>query len=145
MHAFRLVVAISVIALAVAACGGYTPGEDAVDVDVSQIWDSTEGAYAEGSYSYIRVERPTGDKVLEEQFDQAETLHIRLDPGTYRFFSFQRPCDGNCDSLDPPTDECERLIQVERAIPERHIDISVAVIPGEGCRFARITETIEID
>ena len=32
----------------------------------------------------------------------------RLSPGRYRVISYQRPCDGNCGLLDPPTDRCAR-------------------------------------
>ena len=128
-----------------AGCGEYDAGENGVRVDIHEVWDATEGMYAEGSYSYIRVERLDGDELLEEQFEQEEILHLRLDPGSYRFVSFQRPCDGSCDSLDPPTDECQRVIPVEKAEPGRGISIEVRVIPGERCRFAKIGLLAEID
>jgi hypothetical protein len=124
---------------AVAGCGGYTPGENAVDVRVRQVMDLSRNAYAEGSYSYIRVERTSGDKLLEERLPDAtghdtvwvsETV-VRLDPGEYTFVSFQRPCSGDCGLLDAPTDRCDEVIRVENAMK-----VTVTVRPARGCVFA---------
>jgi hypothetical protein len=124
-------------------CGAYEPGEDALDVRVRQVFDVSEGTYVEGSYSFVRVVRPQGGKLVEERLPDGEPagqstfvseVVLRLDPGEYRFISFQRPCDGSCDSLDPPTDECERVIRVAR----REARVTVTVRPGEGC-------TIEVE
>ena len=57
---------------------------------------------------------------------------LRLDPGEYRFVSFQRTCDGNCGSLDPPSDECEQVVRVDESA-----DLTVAVRRGEGCTFTQ--------
>jgi hypothetical protein len=57
-------------------------------------------------------------------------MTLRLDPGSYRFVSFQRPCDGNCDILDPPTDKCSREIVVVR---DRPVEATITVRPSEGC------------
>ena len=141
----RLTLVGSAAAALLAGCGAYEPGEDAVDVHVRQVYDMSEGAYVEGSYSYVRVERPQGGKLLEERLPDGEPagqskdriisdVVLRLDPGHYRLVSFQRPCDGSCDSLDPPTDECERVIRVTR--PEAQV--TVTVLPAEGC-------TIEVE
>ena len=129
----------SAAAVLLAGCGGYEPGEDAVDVRVRQVFDMSEGAYFEGSYSYLRVERPDGDELLEERLPDnsvpageekfVSELVVRLDPGHYRLVSFQRPCDGSCDSLDPPTDECQRVIRVTG--PEALVTVTVR--PEEGC------------
>lgn len=136
----RLALVGSAAAVLLAGCGGYEPGEDAVDVRVRQVYDMSEAAYAEGSYSYVRVERPQGGKLLEERLPEGEAAEqseprivsdvvLRLDPGHYRLVSFQRACDGNCDSLDPPSDECERVIRV----PRRGTRVTVTVRPEEGC------------
>ena len=45
----------------------YEAGPAAMDVRVRQLFDMSEGTYFEGSYSYLRVERPDGDKLLEER------------------------------------------------------------------------------
>ena len=102
--------------------------------------DVSQGAYFEGSYSYIRVEHTSGDKLLEERLPEA-TGHsptfvseavLRVDPGEYRFVSFQRTCDGNCGSLDPPSDECKQVVRVDEPA-----ELTVTVRPGEGCTFTK--------
>ena len=116
------------------------PGTNAVDVRVRQVMDVSQSAYFEGSYSYIRVEHTNGDKLLEERLPEAtghsptfvsETV-LRLDPDEYRFVSFQRACDGNCGSLDPPSDECTQIVRVDESAA-----LTVTVRPGEGCTFTQ--------
>jgi hypothetical protein len=132
-----LVILLAMVALA--GCGSKdTLGTNAVDVRVRQVMQGA--GYVEGAYSYIRVESTSGDKLLDERLPAAtghypafvsETV-LRLDPGEYRFVSFQRPCDGNCGSLDPPTDECKQIIRVDESA-----DLTVTVRPGEGCTFTK--------
>jgi hypothetical protein len=43
----------------------------------------------------------------------------RLPPGAYRLVSYQRPCAGNCDYLDPPTDRCETVLHLNDVEPPR--------------------------
>ena len=133
----------SLAVLALSACAGNEgpdPGPGAVDVSVRQIYDMSQGAYFEGSYSYVRVENLDGDELIEKRFTQAarkldelrflSTMTLRIDPGSYRLVSFQRPCDGNCGSLDPPTDECSREIVIVR---DRPVEATITVRLGEGC------------
>lgn len=100
-----LLVLLAFFTALLAGCGGYQPGEDAVVVRIQEEYDQSGGLYFEGSYSYVRVERLDGEKLLQERLDDRLTARLRLDPGTYRIASLQRPCEGNCGSLDPPTDE----------------------------------------
>ena len=67
--------------------------------------------YIEGSYSYVRVEQDE-QKVVRVRLKGRKTLETKvlLQPGFYRLVSFQRPCDGNCGLLDPPTDQCSSEI-----------------------------------
>jgi hypothetical protein len=129
--------------LALSACAGDEspdPGPDAVDVPVRQIYDMSQGGYIEGSYSYVRVENLDGEEPIQKRFPVEarklgelrflSTMTLRLGPGSYRLVSFQRPCDGNCGILDPPTDECSREIVVVR---DRPVEATIAVRPGEGC------------
>jgi hypothetical protein len=97
---------------------------------VRQEWVSG-GLYVEGSYSYVRLEqgerRVVQVRLSDERIPRAT---IRLDPGMYRLVSFQRPCDGNCGTLDPPTDKCSRALDV-KADAELHT--LVQLTPGKGC------------
>ncbi len=134
----------SLALIALSACmGGKSPDPDpdAVDVPVRQIYDvSKDGIPAEGSYSHVRIENLDGDKVMEKRFPLdgqklselrfLSTMTLRLDPGSYRLAIFQRYCDGSCDNLGRPEDECSREIVVVR---DRPLRATIAVRPGEGC------------
>ena len=139
----RILLLASVALIALSACAkGQIPdsGRDAVDVNVRQIYDMSQGGYEEGSYSYVRIENLAGGELIEKRFTQEarkigklrflSTMTLHLDPGSYRFVSFQRPCDGNCSVLDPPTDRCSREIVVVRDLPVR---ARITVRPGAGC------------
>src|SRR5919109_3843646 len=99
-------------ALVLAGCGGGSEppvgepdqtvvdarAEGPVDVRVRQVLDFSKARYTEGSYSYVRVERPDGEEVVEEQvdgerdcseFECVSEVVVRVDPGEYRFVSFQ--------------------------------------------------------
>jgi hypothetical protein len=52
---------------------------------------------------------------------------LRLDPGEYRFVSFQRACEGNCGSLDSPSDDCNQIVRVNEPA-----DLTVTVRPRRG-------------
>jgi hypothetical protein len=130
----RLSLAVAFLACLVlvgSACGGYEAGENAVAVRIQEEYDESHGLYIEGSYSYVRVEELDGTKLLEERLDDHGGARLRLDPGTYRFSSYQRPCEGNCGSLDPPADECEKVIRIRG-------ETEVRIYAGAGvpCRFA---------
>jgi hypothetical protein len=131
------------VLLALSACAGDDapePGPDAVDVSVRQIYDMSEGAYIEGTYSYVRVESVDGNELMEKRFTEEgrklgelrllSTMTLRLEPGSYRLVSFQRPCGGSCENLDPPTDECSHEILVTR---DRPVEATITVLPGQGC------------
>jgi hypothetical protein len=133
------------VLLLLSACAGDDPpdpGPDAVDVSVRQIYDMSQGTYIEGAYSYIRVEKLDGSEPIEKQFTQEgrkldelrllSTITLRIDPGSYRLVSFQRPCNANCANanLGPPTDECSREFVVVRGRP---VEATITVRPGEGC------------
>ena len=97
---------------------------------VRQEWVGT-GLYIEGSYSYVRVEQ--GEKnVVQTRLRGGKTPEttLRLDPGSYRLVSFQRPCDGNCGYLDPPTDQCSRGIEAKAGAL---VEATVRLSPGDGC------------
>jgi hypothetical protein len=103
---------------------------DAAELRIRQIWDESAGLYAEGANSYVRVERLNGDKLIERQLDLVGRTTVRLDPGSYRLVGWQRPCDGDCGSLDSPTDECSGELRVR---PSRPVQATVTVRAGEGC------------
>jgi hypothetical protein len=88
--------------------------------------------YTEGSIGYVRIETRAGRPLAQKTFRNAPELRFALMPGVYRLVSFQRPCDGNCGNLDPPTDRCARLFRVRT--PES-VSARVRVSPGSGCNI----------
>ena len=141
----RNLVVVALASLAVAACGGTETGgpaetqQEAASVRVRQLYDISRGVYVEGAYSYVRVDDLDGDTVVERKLDDptrrddrtfVSTTTLTLDPGTYRLVSYQRPCEGNCGYLDPPTDRCAREIVVEAGTP---LAVTISLQPGEGC------------
>src|SRR5262245_24041114 len=136
-----LLASVALIALSACANGqSPDPGRGAVDVPIRQIYDMSQGGYEEGSYSYVRIENLDGDELIERRFTQEprkigklrflSTMTLRLDPGSYRLVSFQRPCDVNCSVLDPATDRCSREIVASR---DRPVRARITVRPGAGC------------
>lgn len=124
--------AFSAVLLA-AGCEGSQPtprSAHSATVQVRQEWVGG-GLYVEGSYSYVRVERD-GTTVTEVRLsnERVPRATIHLEPGTYRLVSFQRPCDGNCSRLDPPTDRCSHEIE---ATADARVDATVRLSPGDGC------------
>ena len=94
------------------------------------------GLYAEGARSYVRIETVAEEQLVELELEPTAAGHeatIRLDPGDYRLVSWQRPCDGSCDSLDSPTDECSKQFAVS---PRTAPVASIEVRAGEGCTIA---------
>jgi hypothetical protein len=87
--------------------------------------------YIEGSIGYLRVRTRDGRLVAAKTFAGARhQLRFRLAPGRYTLVSFQRPCDGNCGYLDPPTDRCSRPLLIRRRNP---VSARVEISPGAGC------------
>ncbi len=78
-----------------------------------------EGAlFIEGSYTYFRIENESGNAVLRHRFtDGARKLTTKLRPGKYVLVTYERPCDGNCDYLDPPAARCESSFRVRSGSP----------------------------
>ncbi len=123
--------------LALAGCGSAPRSQasaHAATVHVEQHW-AGGGLYVEGSFSYVRLER-AGETVEQVRLSNARIPRatLRLDPGSYRLVSFQRPCDGNCSRLDPPIDQCSHELEIQA---DTDVSVSVALSPGHGCTIAQ--------
>ncbi len=100
-----LILAAAVVAPSATAA----PAKGRVHIDYK-----TEGAFfIEGSFTYFRIENAAGEAVLRHRFtDKPRRLTTRLLPGRYVLVTYERPCDGNCNYLDPPTARCETRFRV---------------------------------
>jgi D-alanyl-D-alanine dipeptidase len=125
-------VSLGLLACLPAAAGAQAPRGM---LDVSQRFDFSGGVYVEGSVSYLRVRNAR--RVVFERSRRGELgARLRLRAGRYRVTSFQRPCEGNCGLLDPPTDRCSRRVRVFAGEPTT---VRIVTRPGRGCRL-RVTE-----
>lgn len=90
--------------------------------------------YIEGSVSFLRVGDARGALVVDESTGPRMRWRVRrrLPAGRYRLTSFERPCDGNCSVLDPPTDRCSRRITI---IAHGRTGVRASVRPMRGCRI----------
>jgi hypothetical protein len=119
-------VALVLVALLVAAAGARTV-KPALRVTQSFVGSVH---YIEGSIGYVRIENHAGRRLSQKTFRNTAELRFALLPGSYRLVSFQRPCDGNCGYLDPPTDRCARVFRVRA---HESVSARVLVSPGSGC------------
>ena len=104
-------------------------------LDLRQSLDRSHGLYVEGSFSYVRVRGVRGKLVVAKRVNRARfRMQRRLAPGRYKVISYQRPCDGNCGTLDPPTDRCARHVHV---LSGGLTEVAVRVRPGRRCRMSR--------
>ena len=123
-----VVAAAGAVVLAVAPAGAQrSHGRGALTV--SQRFDLSKGVYVEGSMSYLNVRR-RGRVVLRRVRQGPVRVRLRPRAGLYRVESFQRPCDGNCSLLDPPTDRCSRRVRVYAGESAR---VRIVTRPGRGC------------
>jgi hypothetical protein len=118
------------LVLAVAPAGA-GPSDSRGTLRLSQRLDTSAGAYVEGSVSHLRVR--DGRRVVFRRSGSGP-IDARLRPraGLYRVVSFQRPCDGNCSTLDPPVDRCSERVRVYAGETSR---VGAVTRPGKGCRM----------
>jgi hypothetical protein len=100
-------------------------------LSLRQVVDTSGSLYFEGSLGYVSLADQSGSKVLEEQLDPEKlTLSRDFPAGEYVLQSWQRPCDGNCGYLDPPTDRCDSPV----SLPEDgEVHVTITLHPGKGC------------
>jgi hypothetical protein len=124
-------IAVAVAVLALPAGAAAAPGT----LDYRQAFATAPG-YTEGSVSFVRVRDSGGDLVLSRRVRHRPRFRLRrrLAAGEYVVRSYQRPCDGNCSTLDPPTDRCARRVRV---LTDGLTEVSVTVRPGRGCQMTR--------
>jgi zinc D-Ala-D-Ala dipeptidase len=125
-----LATTVALAGLALPAVAYAAPGT----LDYRQSFAGTS-LYVEGSLSYVRVRDARGAVVVRKRLQHKPRFGVRrkLRPGRYRVVSYQRPCDGNCGFLDPPTDRCSRRMRI---LPGGLTRVKTTVRPGRGCRMS---------
>ncbi len=126
---------IGVLALGVAGCGGSEgPGDQSTGLVIVEQVQTGGPYYIEGAKSYVSAEPEGGGDGREVELSTGRTAtgSLRLDAGRYTFKSWQRPCEGNCGYLDPPTDQCSAPVEVASG-GETHVTIKLR--PGKGCEI----------
>ena len=132
-----LVSALSVVAVAASGCGGSSSPEPCTRSEEKGcliVIQRTTGdrLYVEGSISYVHVTNASGT-VFETELHgvgRSQVLDAALDPGSYRLTSYQRPCSGNCEALDAPTDRCSTDFEIK---PGAQATVGIAIRPNKGC------------
>jgi hypothetical protein len=124
-------IAVAVALLALPAAAEAAPGT----LDLRESLDRSRGTYVEGSVAYVRVRGSDGALVVARRVRKPRfRMRRRLPPGRYRVISYQRPCDGNCGLLDPPTDRCARRVRI---LSGGLTEVAVRVRPGRACTMSR--------
>jgi hypothetical protein len=138
---YRSLISMTAVAAALAGCAS---GEPADDVDppavgrlvVLEDYKTDGPLFTEGSVPHLRIARQDGGVVFDDEVLDAgdgPLFDRNLPRGEYRLDSAQRPCDGNCGYLDPPTDECSGRVTVR---PDTTTTVTITVRPGSPCRIA---------
>lgn len=101
---------------------------------IREIIDPRTGVYTEGSIAHVLLENAEGGKIVDRDYGEGSRNRPRFDGalpvGSYRLTSYQRPCDGSCDSLDPPTDRCSLGMQLNKG---EIVTATIHLSPGQGC------------
>lgn len=75
----------------------------------------SDPGWMEGGIFFIRAVTPAGRTVLETRLT-GPAPEQAIPAGVYQVTMFARPCDGNCDLLDPPTLSCVVDLLAEPAL-----------------------------
>jgi len=101
--------------------------------------------YREGAMSYVYVRQIGNDQPVTRvsrllaPLEPTLLVETELAPGRYVITSFQRACDGNCNVLDPPIDQCSiGPLEVSAGMV---INALVSVVPFGGCTISTEGET----
>jgi hypothetical protein len=130
------VVALAAAVLAGTACGSRQPrppGAQTGELRIVEVHVPGSPVPIEGEFSYVRVSAvANGSVVAERRLDGDHPLRLRLDAGRYSLSVWHRTCDGNCGLLDPPSDRCEKTLEVPA---NDEVRVTIENSPGSPCRI----------
>jgi len=117
MKILAAILVVSLVAITGAVAIGATGESDPQPGTLSAAFsfDRSAGFPDEGFVSYVEVRRVPGATIFKAELSgdlPARSVTTRLRPGRYRVRTYQRGCNGNCDTLDPPAQDCSRSVRV---------------------------------
>jgi hypothetical protein len=102
-------------------------------LEVREHVQESEGIYFEGYVSFLRLrDVDSGRLAIDRRFNGEVRLDTEVPLGHYRLIRFIKPCDANCDFLDPKTERCAIGVQVTADAPLRAV---VRTTVGRPCEF----------
>lgn len=124
--------ALVALVLCLAGCGhAPAPGASA-RLHVEQLTAAGSPIPIEGAFHYVRVVGEDVDVRRRLTAERVPTTTLELAPGRYRLESWQRTCDGNCGTLDPPSDQCSGEFELEST---QRLRATITITYGSGCRI----------
>ncbi|HEX5696129.1 MAG TPA: hypothetical protein VFZ15_07065 [Acidimicrobiia bacterium] len=134
-------VRLVLLLLLVAACATTTPTVDApLETSASlRVFQEQQGdtMYMEGQVSYLSV-NGTEQEFRPETTEVTLLVDMDVRVGEVTVESWQRPCDGNCDTLDAPANQCSMSVEVDAG---QTVRLLVSFTPGpDPCVLSLIEE-----
>jgi len=131
---------IALLLLAV-ACATTTPTVDPpleTTATLRVFQEQLECCYIEGQVSYLSIDG-TEQEFRPKTTEVSLLVEMEVRVGEIDLESWQRPCSGNCDSLDPPANQCATTVEAGAG---QTVRILISFSPGpDPC----VLETVEED
>lgn len=125
--------AFAALLLCAPGCGGKAPvSGGSARLHVEQLVADGSPLPIEGAYHYVRLAGDSGSVERRLSDERTPKATLALPAGHYRLESWQRTCDGNCGTLDPPSDRCSGEFDLD---PEQRLGATITVTYGSGCRI----------
>lgn len=109
----RAIVAVLLIVFVTAGCDGSDSPTSKQSVVVRVQSPSNEPVFTEGYVTDLRLATTAGSTAATKQVKTTVPVLLgTVTPGRYRLQAAVRPCDANCDHLDPTAFDCTGTIVV---------------------------------
>lgn len=137
------------LSLTLLACAPTTPTVDApldTTATLRVFQEQRECCYVEGQVSFFSVDG-VDHEIRLSRIGLVPLLEVEIPIEEHEVSSWQRPCSGNCGSLDPPQNQCSMTVAPEAG---ETIRLLVSFEPGpDPCLLTRLAEdpetTVPID
>ncbi len=142
LHRTRTLVVVVAVLLLAGGCGSQGPdGPAAGTPDPGPVASlRIEGRavpgrdgemFTEGAVQEVALTDPAGRRVEPDRSDtDGHWAYVALPFGSYLLSARQRPCDGNCGTLDPPVDGCTTRLDLAG-----DTDVEIVFHVGDACEI----------